>query len=109
MPRITGPCTQLLSILAKPYHITLSGASPQVIVQVSGQNANGGQASVLTFGQDTHLFADVMRFAGQKGNANINFNGAFSTPSLVLRNVDGSSPASTIDFGYNGAVNSGNS
>jgi fibronectin-binding autotransporter adhesin len=95
-------------ILAKTNVITLTGGSPQVMLQDSGQNANGGTASVLTFGQDTHLNADVMRMGGQKGNANMNFNGAFSSPSLVVRNVDGVSRSSTIDFGYNGAVSSGN-
>src|SRR5262245_6770669 len=95
-------------LLAKTNVITLTGGSPQVMLQDSGQNANGGTASVLTFGQDTHLNADVMRLGGQKGNANLNFNGAFSSPSLVIRNVDGVSRSSTIDFGYNGAANSGN-
>jgi fibronectin-binding autotransporter adhesin len=95
-------------ILAKTNVITLTGGSPQVMLQDSGQNANGGTASVLTFGQDTRLNADVMRLGGQKGNANMNFNGAFSSPSLVVRNVDGVSRSSTIDFGYNGAVSSGN-
>lgn len=96
-------------ILAKTNHITLVGGAPQVMVQDSGQNANGSQASVLTFGQETELFGDIMRLGGQKGNANINFNGAFSSPTLKLRNNDGFSPISILDFGYNGAVNSGNS
>jgi autotransporter-associated beta strand protein len=96
-------------ILAKTNHITLSGGSPQVMIQDAGQNANGGTASVLTFGQVNDLFGDVMRLAGQKGNANLGFNGAFSLPSLRLRNADGVSRVSTVDFGYNGAANSGNS
>lgn len=95
-------------ILARTNNITLTGGSPQVMLQDSGQNANGGTASVLTFGQDTRLNADVMRLGGQKGNANLNFNGAFTSPSLVIRNIDGISRSSTIDFGYNAAVNSGN-
>jgi autotransporter-associated beta strand protein len=95
-------------ILAKTNIITLTGGSPQVMIQDSGQNANGGTASVLTFGQATHLNADVMRLGGQKGNANLNFNGLFTSPSLVIRNADGASRTSIIDFGYNGAVNSGN-
>jgi autotransporter-associated beta strand protein len=95
-------------ILAKTNVITLTGGSPQVMIQDSGQNANGGTTSVLTFGQDTHLLADVIRLGGQKGNANVNFNGAFASPSLVVRNTDGISRSSTIDFGYNGAVSSGN-
>ncbi|HYG22451.1 MAG TPA: autotransporter-associated beta strand repeat-containing protein [Verrucomicrobiae bacterium] len=95
-------------ILARTNHITLSGGSPQVMVQDSGSNANGGTASVLTFGQETILNGDVMRLGGQKGNANLNFNAAFTAPSLKIRNADGESRSSIIDFGYNGAANSGN-
>src|SRR6185295_821434 len=91
-------------ILAKTNTITLNGASPQVMVQDSGSNANGGTASVLTFGQVNFLNGDVMRLGGQKGNATLSFNGAFSLPSLKIRNADGVSRASTIDFGYNGAA-----
>jgi fibronectin-binding autotransporter adhesin len=100
-------------ILAATNNITLTGASPQVMIQDSGSNANGGTTSVLSFGEVNFLNADVMRFAGQKGNANINFNpnlaGFASPPSLVIRNNDGASPVSTIDFGYNATVTSGNS
>jgi fibronectin-binding autotransporter adhesin len=95
-------------IMARTNHITLSGASPQVMLQDAGLNANGSTASVLTFGQETELFGDVMRLGGQKGNANLNFNGAFSSPSLKIRNADGVSRTSIIDFGYNNDASSGN-
>ena len=96
-------------ILAGTNHITLTGGSPQVMVQDSGSNANGGTASVLTFGLLNFLNADTLRFGGQKGNANINFNGIFSRPSLTIRNADGVSPCTVIDFGYNAAASTGNS
>ena len=54
-------------ILAKTNTITLSGAAPQVMVQDSGSNANGGLASVLSFGQVNFLNADQFRLGGQKG------------------------------------------
>ncbi|TAL07113.1 MAG: hypothetical protein EPO07_00790, partial [Verrucomicrobia bacterium] len=91
-------------ILARTNTITCTGGSPQVMVQDSGSNANGSTASVLTFGQVNFLNADVMRLGGQKGNATLSFNGAFSLPSLKIRNADGASRVSTIDFGYNGAA-----
>ncbi len=90
-------------ILAATNTITCTGGSPQVMVQDSGSNANGGTASVLTFGQVNFLNADVMRLGGQKGNATISFGG-YSLPSLKIRNADGASRVSTIDFGYNGAA-----
>jgi autotransporter-associated beta strand protein len=96
-------------ILARTNTITLTGASPQVMLQDSGQNANGGTASVLTFGQVSSLNADTIRFGGQKGNANLNFNSAFSLPILRIRNNDGASPCTVIDFGYNSATSTGNS
>jgi fibronectin-binding autotransporter adhesin len=95
-------------ILAKTNHITLTGAAPQVMLQDAGQNSNGSVQSFLTFGEYTELFGDIMRLGGQKGNATLNF-GAFSSPLLKIRNADGVSRATTIDFGYNAAVNSGNS
>jgi len=95
-------------ILAATNNITLTGASPQVIVQDSGSNANGSLTSVLTFGQVNFLNADTLRLGGQKGNANISF-GAFSSPSLTIRNADGASPCTVIDVGYNAAASTGNS
>jgi fibronectin-binding autotransporter adhesin len=95
-------------ILAKTNHIILTGAAPQVMLQDAGQNSNGSVNSWLTFGEYTELFGDIMRLGGQKGNATLNF-GAFSSPLLKIRNADGVSRATTIDFGYNAAVNSGNS
>lgn len=95
-------------ILAKTNTITLTGASPQVMVQDPNSNANGSLYSALTFGQVNYLNADTLRLGGQKGNANINFNGAFSSPSLTIRNADGVSPCTVIDFGYNAAVSTGN-
>lgn len=94
-------------IFARTNHITLTGGSPQVMLQDAGQNANN-VASVMTFGQVTEINGDVMRLGGQKGNANLNFNGAFTSPLLKFRNVDGVSRSSIIDFGYNGAASSGN-
>ena len=96
-------------ILAATNTITLNGASPQVIVQDGGSNANGGTASVLDFGQVNFLNGDTMRLGGQKGNANIGFNGALSGPALTIRNADGISPCTVIDFGYNAATSTGNS
>jgi fibronectin-binding autotransporter adhesin len=95
-------------ILAATNTITLTGASPQVILQDGGSNANGGTASVLTFGQVNFLNGDTMRLGGQKGNASMGF-GSFSSPSLTIRNADGVSPCTVIDFGYNAAVTTGNS
>jgi autotransporter-associated beta strand protein len=37
------------------------------------------------------------------------FNGAFSLPSLTIRNADGASACTVIDFGYNAAASTGNS
>src|SRR6266705_3785310 len=96
-------------LLAKTNFITLSGAAPQVMIEDAGQNANGSVNSVLTFGQETHLYGDNMRLGGQKGNATINFNGSFSGPSLQLRNADGSSRVTNIVIADNSIVNSGNS
>src|SRR5882672_2205771 len=87
-------------ILAKTNNLTFTGASPQVIVQDSAQNGNASAPSTLTFGQVSSLNGDVMRLGGQKANANLNFNPAFSLPSLKIRNADGVSRVSTIDFGY---------
>jgi fibronectin-binding autotransporter adhesin len=96
-------------LLAQTNNITLTGASPQVEVQESGVNANGGLASVLSFGQVNFLNADTMRFGGDKGNGTVNFAAAASgSPSLKIRNSDGSSPCTVIDFGYNDFVSSGN-
>ena len=75
---------------------------------MEAQNANGSTPSVLTFGQVNVLNGDVMRLGGQKGNATLNFNGAFSLPSLKIRGADGVSPCTVIDFGYNAAVTTGN-
>jgi len=96
-------------ILAATNTITLRGASPQVMVQDSGSNANGGTASVLAFGKLNFLYADTMRLGGQKGNGNVNFNSIFNLPSLTIRNADGVSPCTVIDFGYNAAASTGNS
>jgi fibronectin-binding autotransporter adhesin len=95
-------------ILAATNTITLTGGSPQVMVQDAGSNANGGLASVLTFGKVNFLNADTLRLGGQKGNGTVNF-GSFSSPSLKIRNADGVSPCTVIDFGYNAAATTGNS
>lgn len=106
-PDINRPSGTL--ILAKTNNITLNGASPQVMVQEATVNANGSVNSVLTFGQVNFLNADTWRLGGDKGDANINFSGNFSTPSLKIRNADGVSPVTVIDFGYNATVSTGNS
>src|ERR1022692_565066 len=95
-------------ILAATNTITCSGASPQVMVEDGGSNANGGTVSLLTLGQVNFLNADTWRLGGQKGNGNVNF-GSFSTPSLKIRNADGASPCTVIDVGYNAAASTGNS
>src|ERR1035441_7621927 len=96
-------------ILAVTNTITCNGASPQVMLQDSGSNANGSLTSVLTFGQVNFLNGDTLRLGGQKGNASMGFNGAFSLPSLTIRNADGASACTVIDFGYNAAASTGNS
>ena len=96
-------------ILAATNTITLTGASPQIMLQDGGSNANGGTASVLTLGQVNFINADTMRLGGQKGNASMGFNPALSAPSLTIRNTDGVSPCTVIDFGYNAATSTGNS
>jgi hypothetical protein len=48
-------------ILAKTNNITLSGTAPQVMIQDSGQNANGSVPSVLTLGQENTILGDIMR------------------------------------------------
>ena len=95
-------------ILAATNTITCTGTSPQVMVQDGGSNANGSTPSVLTFGQVNFLNADTLRWGGQKGNGTVNF-GAFSLPSLKVRNADGVSPCTVIDVGYNAAASTGNS
>ncbi len=96
-------------LLAATNNITLNGTSPQVEVQESTVNANGSVVSTLSFGQQNQLFGDTMRFGGDKGNGTVNFNAAFAAPSLKIRNADGVSPCTVIDFGYNDFVSSGNS
>ncbi|HWC60931.1 MAG TPA: autotransporter-associated beta strand repeat-containing protein [Verrucomicrobiae bacterium] len=96
-------------ILAKTNTIILSGTAPQVMVQDSTQNANGGTASVLSLGQVNFLYADQLRLGGQKGNGNVLFNPSFSSPSLVIRNRDGASRATLLAAGDNSFAASGNS
>ncbi len=96
-------------ILAKTNNITLTGSSPQVEVQEAAVNANGGTVSLLSFGQVNFLNADTMRLGGDKGNGTVNFSGSVSAPTLKIRNADGVSPCTVIDFGYNATVSTGNS
>lgn len=97
-------------LLAQTNTITLTGASPQVELQEGAVNANGGTASVLSFGQVNFLNADTWRLGGDKGNATMNFAAAASSaPTLKIRNSDGASPCTVIDFGYNATVSTGNS
>lgn len=95
-------------ILAKTNNITLNGAAPQVMVQEASVNANGSVNSVLRFGQANVLNATTWRLGGQKGNATVEFNSAFASPSLTIRAGDGVSPCTVIDVGYNAAVSTGN-
>ena len=46
---------------------------------------------------------------GDKGNGTVTFNSAFAAPTLEIRNADGVSPCTVIDFGYNAFASSGNS
>lgn len=97
-------------LLAQTNTITLTGGSPQVEVQESSVNANGGTVSVLSFGQVNFLNADTMRLGGDKGNGTVNFAAAAgSAPTLKIRNSNGVSPCTVIDFGYNATVSTGNS
>ena len=45
-------------LLAQTNNIVLTGSAPQVMIQDSPQNANGGTVSVLELGQVTGLYAD---------------------------------------------------
>lgn len=97
-------------LLAQTNYITLTGSSPQVEVQEATANANGSLASVLSFGQVNYLYGDTMRIGGDKGDGTVNFAAAAgSDPSLKIRNSDGVSPCTVIDFGYNAYVTTGNS
>ena len=97
-------------ILAKTNVITLTGAtSPQVMVEDGAQNANGSVVSLLDLGQVTTINADNYRLGGQKGNGTVQFNPAFSNPSLVIRNHDTASRAVQIVVGDNSFTSSGNS
>ncbi|HLX70814.1 MAG TPA: autotransporter-associated beta strand repeat-containing protein [Verrucomicrobiae bacterium] len=89
--------------LAQTNNLTLSGGSPEVEVAEATSNGNIGQANtVLSFGQQNRVFANVMRLGGDKCMATINFAAAHSgAPSLLMRAADGVSPCSVIDFGYN--------
>jgi fibronectin-binding autotransporter adhesin len=95
-------------ILAKTNYLTLNGGAPQVMVQDAGVNANGSVQSFLTFGQVNVLNAATLRLGGQKGNATVQFNPAFTAPSLTIRSGDGVSPCTVIDVGFNSAVSTGN-
>ncbi|MDB6017167.1 MAG: Alpha-galactosidase [Pedosphaera sp.] len=95
-------------LMAKTNHFTLTGTAPQVMVQDAGVNSNTGAPSLLSLGQLTTIFADSMRLGGQKGSGTVNFNAAFATPKLQLRNADGVSRVSSINVGDNSFVSSGN-
>lgn len=97
-------------LLAQTNNITLTGAIPQVEVQESTVNGNASAPSVLSFGQVNFLNADTLRLGGDKGNATINFAAAAgSAPTLKIRNSDGTSPCTVVDFGYNAFVATGTS
>jgi autotransporter-associated beta strand protein len=95
-------------LLAKTNNLVFSGSAPQVVVQDSAVNANGGTVSLLELGQVTQLWADQFRLGGQKGNGTVEFNPNFSTPTLQLRNTDGVSPITLLDCGDNSFASSGN-
>ncbi|HEX3718178.1 MAG TPA: autotransporter-associated beta strand repeat-containing protein [Verrucomicrobiae bacterium] len=96
-------------LLAKTNNIVLNSATaPQLVVQDSGQNANGATVSLLELGQVTDIYADQMRLGGQKGNGTVEFNSSFTAPTAVLRNTDGASPCTLIACGDNSFANSGN-
>ncbi len=96
-------------LLAQTNNIVLTGSAPQVMIQDSPQNANGGTVSVLELGQVTGLYADQMRLGGQKGNGTVEFNPNFTAPTLQLRNTDGASAITLISCGDNSFASSGNS
>jgi autotransporter-associated beta strand protein len=97
-------------VLAKTNVITLTGGTaPQVMVQDGAQNANGTVVSLLDLGQVTTINADNYRLGGQKGNGTVQFNPAFSNPSLVIRNHDTVSRAVQMVIGDNSFTSSGNS
>jgi fibronectin-binding autotransporter adhesin len=106
---INRPTGHLL--LAQTNIITCTSTTiPQVEVQESGVNGNGSTLTTLSFGQNNQLYADTMRFGGDKANGNVDFAAAAgSAPTLKIRNADGVSPCTVIDFGYNDYVSSGNS
>ena len=90
--------------LAQTNNLVFTGGSPQVEVGEATANGNSGSGSantVLSFGQTNNLFADTMRFGGDKCNVAVNFAAAINAaPTLIIRNSDGASPCTVIDFGY---------
>jgi fibronectin-binding autotransporter adhesin len=97
-------------LLAQTNNIVANGpTAPQVMIQDSPVNANGGTVSLLELGQVTSLWADQMRLGGQKGNGTVEFNPVFVNPTLNLRNTDGASPITLMVVGDNSFVSSGNS
>jgi len=89
-------------LLAQTNNLTFTGASPQVEVGEAVSNGNSGQPNmVFSFGQTNTLFADTMRLGGDKCEVTMNFAAAQNAaPSLLIRNNDGVSPCTVIDFGY---------
>lgn len=96
-------------LLAKTNTITANGTNaPQVMIQDGASNS--GNPSTMSLGQVNNIFADNLRLGGQKGTGTVNFNPAFSLPSLLLRGTNGvNSRASLIACGDNMFANSGSS
>ena len=90
-------------LLALTNNITLTGGAPQVMVGNAASNGNIGETtSTLSFGQQNVILANTWRLGGNKCQATINFNTSIvNAPSLKIRNTDGVSPCTVIDFGDN--------
>ncbi|MGH7953420.1 MAG: hypothetical protein ACREFE_16110, partial [Limisphaerales bacterium] len=91
--RATGNLTLALTNI-----LTLTGASPQLLVSDNSGNNNGNSTlSSLTLGTQNSIFADTIRIGGQKCSGAMNFGSQVS--SLYLRGSDGVSRVSEIDIG----------
>ena len=107
---VNRPCGILF--LAKTNTITVMGATNQnvmVSVMIGDGASNSGNPTFMHFGQVNTLNADNLRLGGQKGTATIDFNGAFSAPTLKIRGSNGVSRAALIIIGDNSIVSSGSS
>ncbi|HVM46417.1 MAG TPA: autotransporter-associated beta strand repeat-containing protein, partial [Candidatus Acidoferrum sp.] len=72
--------------LARTNLLTLTGASPQMLIGDNSGNATGPSSIVL--GQTNAFFADAVTVGGQKQPASMSFTNAFSAPVLYLHGTN---------------------